>query len=1038
MAAARTAVSPAECTLATLGSFEWRIRGQAVPNPATQKARALLSYVVLHRRTNVARERLIEIFWPDAEPERARDSLNTALHSIRRGLRAAGADPNAYVYANKSIVRWEAQVDLDVDLIEDALRSDDAAIARDALAHYRGDFLEGDYDDWTVAERERIAERYEQLLARTVRSTGEPDAAKKLLARNPYDEDAYTALVDAELAAGRYLSAVQIVRQCYEAFTEIGVQPSEHFAKKFKGIEQRAAQTATAIDVPFVGRNAELTELLDSIEGSRSDEACVVLLEGEPGMGKSALMERALRHAVEAGRRVISVRAAGDDSRAFGIWPELYALLAGGEFADFLARVSGNAAAELGPAIAANLPQSAVLAIDDAQYFTGDALEVLTALLKTVAARRTHRAIVSTRPEGAALLSERLRETQYALLRLSPLTDDDVRTAVALAGIDLGPATSDLLVSRARGHPLYVKGLLEQLVRSAALRRDGKRWQLARPEADLQWPPSLRRLIENRIRARGSDAVAVACALAVEPSACAAEVCAATGLTELAVLDALDDLLRYHVIAEPASGPRAFVFTHDLLEETARNLLPSARRSQLHGAFAQILSASAVRGREVRRAMHLEAAAMYEESAQAFLIAAQESAESQAAYATLERTDGGLRCLDRLASASHLLPLYSKLHQARSFARRLLWEVDACALEAEKAVEYARASEDPLCLVQALNVLQSAINIGNMDRARQLRIVRELASLGERLNDESLVVKSAIDEGHAYRITYAALEAEEHTRRAFAVARGSGRPELIAKAAIQLLSLQACWWRFDGAAEVVAALKEIEPRLSWPFRTHASLALALLWSEGDRFDLAATELHSVDAILAQALLKQTTSQPYVPRPEIAIRLDYFAGSLAARRGTWTDGLAHLERHLPMYEPLLNEARYRDLFTFARIDLLLGRNAAGDFEAARALFEETADAWEPETGFQPCHTPAVTRARIHARENRADAPARLAEALDFLDAEAARWPYGVDVAFALLADAAAGFEDSAPAQRAAESAARYRAQRLAAAADLVSV
>ncbi len=298
MGAARAAASPDECSLATLGSFEWQIRGQRIPNPATQKARALLTYLTLHRRSDVARERLVEIFWPDSEPERARDSLNTALHSIRRALGTAGLDPNTFIFANRSVIRWKADVDLDVERLERALQQEDSDAVRDVLTHYRGDFLEGDYDDWTVAERERIAEHYERLLAQAVRSTGEPGVAKKLLARNPYDETAYSALVDSELAAGRYFSAAQIAAQCYAALEEIGVKPSADFAKRFKDIEQRSVQPANkAIVVPFVGRDAEFIELTEIVEREKSDLPCVALLEGEPGIGKSALLERVLQHA---------------------------------------------------------------------------------------------------------------------------------------------------------------------------------------------------------------------------------------------------------------------------------------------------------------------------------------------------------------------------------------------------------------------------------------------------------------------------------------------------------------------------------------------------------------------------------------------------------------------------------------------------------------------------------------------------------------------------------------------------------------------
>ncbi|HZT13486.1 MAG TPA: hypothetical protein VFA29_11810, partial [Candidatus Baltobacteraceae bacterium] len=249
-----SAAAPAECTLATLGSFELRIRGKPVPNPSTLKARALLAYLAFARRTDVARERLIDVFWPDAEPERARDSLNTALHSIRRGLRAADIDPNEFLFANKTIVRWESDVDLDVERLERALEGGDAGAVAEALAGYRGDFLEGDYDEWSAARREAVANRYEELLARAVRSTRAPDAAKKLLARNPYDEEAYAALIDAEIEGGRYLSAAHISRQCIAALQEVGAVPSAQFLARYGSLERAVPASAASLDVPFVGR----------------------------------------------------------------------------------------------------------------------------------------------------------------------------------------------------------------------------------------------------------------------------------------------------------------------------------------------------------------------------------------------------------------------------------------------------------------------------------------------------------------------------------------------------------------------------------------------------------------------------------------------------------------------------------------------------------------------------------------------------------------------------------------------------------------
>ncbi|WP_310460266.1 winged helix-turn-helix domain-containing protein [Sphaerotilus sp.] len=50
------------------------------------KARALLLYLLRHRRRLTSRARLCSLFWPDADPASARNNLNVILHRVRRQL----------------------------------------------------------------------------------------------------------------------------------------------------------------------------------------------------------------------------------------------------------------------------------------------------------------------------------------------------------------------------------------------------------------------------------------------------------------------------------------------------------------------------------------------------------------------------------------------------------------------------------------------------------------------------------------------------------------------------------------------------------------------------------------------------------------------------------------------------------------------------------------------------------------------------------------------------------------------------------------
>ncbi len=72
-------------------------------------------------------------------------------------LRNAALNPDEVIRADRTVIRWHASVDFDVDRLLAISEKMDEAAAKEALTLYRGDFLEGDFDDWSVAERERIS-----------------------------------------------------------------------------------------------------------------------------------------------------------------------------------------------------------------------------------------------------------------------------------------------------------------------------------------------------------------------------------------------------------------------------------------------------------------------------------------------------------------------------------------------------------------------------------------------------------------------------------------------------------------------------------------------------------------------------------------------------------------------------------------------------------------------------------------------------------------------------------------------------------------
>ncbi|MBM3462970.1 MAG: hypothetical protein FJX76_12785 [Armatimonadetes bacterium] len=197
----------------------------------TQKAMKLFAYLIHKRGASVSDQALMELLWPMAEEDKARNSLRNAVHQIRGTLKALLGEkvgPNALTRSRRTgtlALKMEAFVD--VEAMEEAVRSATTmvsqarhsaavAILRDALALYRGDFLESVRDDWAVGPRTRLSEMHLRgldLLARSQLALGDAEAAeiaaRRALSFDDLQEEGHTNLVEALVAQGRRTDALR-------------------------------------------------------------------------------------------------------------------------------------------------------------------------------------------------------------------------------------------------------------------------------------------------------------------------------------------------------------------------------------------------------------------------------------------------------------------------------------------------------------------------------------------------------------------------------------------------------------------------------------------------------------------------------------------------------------------------------------------------------------------------------------------------------------------------------------------------------------
>jgi DNA-binding SARP family transcriptional activator/tetratricopeptide (TPR) repeat protein len=1004
--------------LTTFGSFTFTVDGHSTRRPATRKARALLTYLAMNRGVDAARDRLAEIFWPDVEPQRARDSLSTALHSIRRCIHSGGADADAILITTKSVLAWATETEVDALVFAKLVARGDDASDQEAMQLYRGDFLEGDYDDWAVAERERLASLYESVLARIVRTSGDAEVAQRFVARNPYDEEAYVAIIEAELAAGRRSSAVVWVERCRKALSEVDDQPSKSFESEFGKIVRVERRVTDELYLPFVGREAELEVIAARLADAAREIGSIVLVHGEAGVGKSTLLSRVTLLAGESGLRTLAAASASQTTDTFGPWRDLFANAGTGGFDAYMKAHPSDPAEAVGRIIAGTLGARSVVIVDDAHELTGEAFEILIALARS--ASRSNAIIIGSRPEGVLQLRSRLCGLAVEDVALDRLSRDDLRSALTLAlGIDV-PEIFNALFDRTDGHPLFFESLLNSLVSSGVLVRNGRGWHFAKPiGADIELPGTLRRFIETRLHARGDTVRAVACALALEPFASSDDIAAVLLLDEGATLDALDDLLALGVITPPSTGPQ-FAFTHDLFREVAAAGYNAGRRLALHRAFARRLETSHQRDVSLRLARHLKSADEPMAAAHAYLKSARDALEGNAAQDAINRCDEGVREAERLERSSDRDVTIAELQRTAAQTEMARGNIAEAVRRARQAVIMAHAGDDVKGSTVAVLDLAAMEGLA-FQFGEQLSDAAKAVESARSIGVESLEAQALVQQANAARDLGTRFEALEYGDAACSLAVKCNRSDIAVAALSALLRTQTTWWLFNDALET--ARKGIDAARNQGLAAESQILQArsaLNYLLG-RIDDAQSD---IEAALEGAISAGAS------RSLFEFGCHYMAGKLASVKCQWPQVFEAIAR-AAMLKNVASLPRHGESLALLSIDALLRRRQPGDDKAAGELVATLASSGGPSQGilgWSDCVE--LAHARFAVRQRAPVAGAMLRRAVDLLEYNAHRALLDSDVAFTGLAEAAAEIGDTVVLRRAQTRAKDYRSYRVA--------
>ncbi len=329
---------PPRIEIALLGSPEVRLAGSPLTGFRSSKVEALLYYLVVVNRPHT-RSALAALFWADQPEQNARFNLNKSLSNLREVV-------GEIIVSERQRVSLANDVEISVDThhllaaierfqhTRGAAHLSDAAHLRDALALYRGDFLEGfqvrdapDFEHWLESQRTRLRESAVsawRALAEHATESGDlaqaVDDLRRLLTLTPWEEDAHRRLMVILADSGQRGAALAQYESCRALLRdELDIEPddeTEAIARDIReGVYERVLSTpapggsapskptshsqrapiflnAPTPSTPFIGRRAELEQILNRLR----DPACRLLtLVGPGGIGKSRLALEAVR-----------------------------------------------------------------------------------------------------------------------------------------------------------------------------------------------------------------------------------------------------------------------------------------------------------------------------------------------------------------------------------------------------------------------------------------------------------------------------------------------------------------------------------------------------------------------------------------------------------------------------------------------------------------------------------------------------------------------------------------------------------------------
>jgi class 3 adenylate cyclase len=415
-----------------------------------------------------------------------------------------------------------------------------------------------------------------------------------------------------------------------------GIDPSA----KQSSSESRAVPSAGPSPVyrrAFVGREQELRQLEAAVDAAQSGQGGLVMVVGEPGIGKTTLTEQLATYAGLRGGRVVVGHCYEEGSLSLPYLPFVEAMRSyvlerepdklrselgsnGPEVARLVSEVrervqvdpappSADAGADryrLLTAITSFLRNAAavqplVLVLEDLHDADRGTLELLQFLARRLAGARllvvgTYRDVEVDRAHPlSSALAELRRGSTFSRVALRGLTADEVqRMLFGISGQEVPWGLSEAVHRQTEGNPLFVQEVVRYLVEEGLITREGGRWHQADSTPLVETiPEGLRDVIGKRLSRLSAPCNRLLTIAAVIGRDFALQTLqAVSGSPEDEVVAALAEALKVAVLQDTSRpGSVRYRFAHAFFRQTLYEEVITPRRLRLHQQVARALEA---------------------------------------------------------------------------------------------------------------------------------------------------------------------------------------------------------------------------------------------------------------------------------------------------------------------------------------------------------------------------------------------------------------------------------------------------------------